>query len=218
MLRKGYSQKSKRPKVAFKVSKPVAAAAAAAAVARAAEFKFSDQNFTLSVDTTGSTQLCDGLAAGTGVSDRQGREVILKSIQINAKAFATATTGTSQLARLLLVYDRQCNAAAPTLTQVLTAANTVAPRNLDNRHRFKILMDTVVCLPNRVTATESGPLLVPIRFYRKLRHPVEYNAVGDATITSINTGSLYLMSIGDNAGGATAGQISGTVRIRYWDV
>lgn len=56
--------------------------------------------------------------------------------------------------------------------------------------------------------------------YMKLKRPlmVEYNAGNAGTVADIVSNSLYFVSVGSNAAGATAGDVSGNIRIRYTDV
>lgn len=220
VLRKGYGQKAKRAKMMKPVPATAAAAAAAAAVAvrPKAEFKFVDNEIVVDLNSTPSITLLNAMASGAAVNEHVGREVLLKSIQANLVATATATTGLSQVARIMLVYDRQSNGAAPTITDILTNSNVHAVRNLNNRHRFKIFWDQMVVLPNRVTATESGQLELVLRYYRKLRHPQTFNSTATAVQGAITTGSLFLVCLGELASGATDGTMTGEIRIRFWDV
>lgn len=216
-LRKGYSKAPKKAKMTRKPTQAAMAAAAAAAATKG-EFKFKDTTVSVGLNTTPSFTPINLTASGAGVDQHQGREIVMKSVQINLVATATPTTGLSQIARVMLVYDRQTNAGTPTITDILTSNSVTAPRNLNNRHRFKIMWDQLVVLPERITATQSGPLEVPLRYYRKLRHPVEYNETATATIDAINTGSLILVTTAEIASGTTDGTLDGQARIRFWDM
>lgn len=181
------------------------------------EFKSKDTyTGALVADTTGAVVLLNGLARGADIADRDGREVLMRSIQINGVNNVTSGTGLDQTHRVLLVYDRQANAAAPTGAMILdtTAANvTLCVRNLENRKRFTILMDKVF----RLNANDEPGGGVAWRFYRRLRHPVTFNAGNAGTIADITTGSLYLISLGSLAAGVTAGSCVANCRMRYED-
>ena len=170
----------------------------------------------LVADTTGTLSLLNGIARGDDIDERDGREVIMKSIQINGLNAVTSGTGVDQTHRVILVYDKQANAAACTGAQVLdtTAANiTLAVRNLENRKRFVILMDKVF----RLSASGESNSSVAWRYYKRFNLPVTFNTGTAGTIADIVTGSLYLFSFGNIAAGATAGTLVVNCRIRYSD-
>jgi len=177
------------------------------------EFKSVDVTADLACDSGSQVLLLNGIARGDEINERVGREVTLRSIQFNFTPHVTVATGTDQQQRVLLVYDRQTNATALTAAQVLLTADTVAPRNLENRKRFKILFDRTFAL----NASGEPGSAVTRRFYRKLRHPVSFNAGDAGTVADIVTGSLYLVVVGSNAPGVTAGSVIFATRIRYTD-
>jgi len=177
------------------------------------EFKCVDVLCGGAVDTTTAVDLVNGIARGDELDQRIGRELTMRSVQIDMVTKATAGTGIAQQHRILLVYDRQTNATALTAVQVLTGATVYSPRNLENRRRFKILMDKKFQLN---ASGESGSERM-FKFYRRLAHPVTFNSGDAGTVADITTGSLYLIYIGSIAAGATAGSIVGHCRIRYSD-
>jgi len=179
----------------------------------AGEFKSVDTNVAMAANVTTSVQLLNGIARGDDINQRNGREVTMKSIQLKGFMMATAGTGADQLIRTLIVYDRQTNAAALTALQVLTLADPIAPRNLENRRRFKILWDKTATIN---AASEPGTMRY-FEWYRRLAHPITFNTDGGATVAAITTGSLYAITIGTNAVGATAGYSQFNCRIRYVD-
>jgi len=177
------------------------------------EFKSVDVSGDLTCDTSAQARLLNGIARGDEINERVGREVTLRSIQFNFTPHVTVGTGVDQQQRVLLVYDRQTNATALTAAQVLLTVDTVAPRNLENRKRFKILFDRTYAL----NASGEPGAQVTRRFYRKLRHPVSFNAGDAGTVADIVTGSLYIIVIGTNVPGVGAGAVFYAARIRYTD-
>lgn len=165
------------------------------------------------VNTTGAIALLNGCVAGADIGNRIGRQMELRSIQLQCINSVTASTGVDQVHRVLLVYDRQSNGGAPAFNDVLNGATIVDFRNLANRKRFKILMDKKIQLS---ASSESGSREV-WQYYRKLRHPVQYNGGSAGTIADIQTGSLYIMMIGQEAPGATAGDMKYVTRVRFTD-
>lgn len=178
------------------------------------EFKAVDIDNGSSVcDSTGAVTLINGVALGTDIDDRIGRQVMLRSVEMKGYVYPTAGTGVDQIHRVLLVYDRQCNGVAPAITDILKAVSTTAVRNLNNRKRFKILMDKVF----PVSASGEANSIHTYTFYRKLRHPMEFNAGNAGTVADIQNGGLFVVTLGTSAPGATAGGSNWTTRVRYND-
>jgi len=177
------------------------------------EFKAVDVHAATAVTTTPIVVLLNGIARGDDINERTGREVDMRSIQFSAQVRAATTTGVDQTHRVLIVYDRQTNAAAPTMAQVCESATIQAPRNLENRKRFSILFDKIY---NLNAADESGSSR-QIRWYRHLNHPETFNSGDAATVADITTGSVYLIALGTEAAGGTSGSIDYWSRIRYQD-
>lgn len=177
------------------------------------ELKSVDVGATVAADATSSVALLNGMARGDEINERIGREVTMRSIQITGCSYVAPAAGIDQNHRVILVYDRQTNAAALTAAQVLSAVNCYAPRNLENRKRFKILFDRTWHL--NATAEPNSQHI--FKFYRRLAHPMTFNAGDAGTVADITTGSLYLVAIGSVAPGATAGSVLFNARIRYSD-
>ena len=76
------------------------------------------------------------VAQGTTAITRLGRKILMKSVLVQG-----TLTNSSGQGRILIVYDRQANGAAPAATDVLTSNTIMAIQNLDNRDRFIILAD-----------------------------------------------------------------------------
>ena len=177
------------------------------------ELKSVDTLVSLAADSTTAVKLLNGIPRGDEISERIGRQVTLKSIEMRLRSKVTAGTGVDQEHRIIVVYDRQTNAAACSVADVLASSNVLYPRNLENRRRFRILFDRIVQLN---ASAESGSHKI-IKWYRRLNHPVTFNAGDAGTVADITTGSLYCLVIGSEAAGATAGTVSGRVRVRFDD-
>lgn len=177
------------------------------------EFKAVDVSSVLDVNTTGSLILLNGMRRGDDINERIGREVLLKSILFKGALYVVPGTGIDQICRVMLVYDRQTNASALTVAQVLSSVTYLAPKNLENRKRFSILYDRQFALN---ADGESGSIR-SLKFYRRLNHPVEFNSVDGGTVADITTGSFYLVVVGSVAAGTTAAGLNFSSRIRYTD-
>lgn len=143
-------------------------------------------------------------------------KIAIRTIEFRGYTYVTTGTGVEQLQRILILCDRQANAAAPTvLSDYLSPASVVGLRNLAARKRFKTILDRTFDLN---ASGESGSWR-KFHYYLKLRRPlvVEYNTANNGTVADIVSNSLYLVTVGSSAAGATAGGTLGTLRIRYTD-
>ena len=90
-------------------------------------------------------------------------------------AVAPGANVVDNMARIMIVYDRQPNGAIATIANILSAATSVSFMNLDNRDRFKVICDIHFKLGPRyldTTATQtyaySGANGDVVNIYRKL--------------------------------------------------
>lgn len=185
-----------------------------------AELKTVDvANFTGVADTTGLATLLNGVATGTDYTNRIGRKTTMKTLVIKGRVNAFDALCNDNLARLLVVYDKQSNNSAPVITDVLTASTSIANINLNNRDRFSILVDKVFYTGSQQnTATQSfsgSPSGHAINIYKRLNLECLFSGV-DATAASIQTGSIYLFTIGDQTAG-NGSSFSLCTRIRFQD-
>jgi hypothetical protein len=162
-------------------------------------------------DTTGGVQLLNGIALGTALDQRLGREVRCGLLRGNLLSYVTAATGVDQIHRILLVWDKQPNGAALAILDVLDATTVYAQQNIANTSRFKILWDVFHALN---ASAEPGSLKA-IEVSIPIKKVAIYNSGGAGTVADIATGSLYLISLGNIAPGATAGGVAGTLRLTF---
>jgi len=176
------------------------------------EFKSVDVAANVDAHSVATLTLLNGIARGADIDERDGREVVMRSIQLSYTAQVTSGTGTAQRVRVMVVYDRQTNGAAPTSAQIMSVDSDVhAPRNLEYRKRFTILHDRVYVLNAH---NESGGEQF-CRFYRKLNHPITFNSGNAGTVADIATGSLYLVCCGTQDSGESDGVVIFNSRVRY---
>ena len=178
-----------------------------------------DQN----IGTGGTVVLINGCATGTDIQNRIGRKICMKSIVFNVNNFpvpvvANALAGI--MLRHMIIYDTQPNSAGtvPAVTDILQAATTLSPLNLNNRDRFKVIYDKrsqigSFSITTGPFLTGGSPQNVFWSKYRKLNHDVIFSGVGD-TIGNISTGAMYLLFIGDFA---SVARTDFYTRIRFQD-
>lgn len=110
------------------------------------ELKWHDSSYDFGVvaQTQEQASAILSIPQGTDVDERIGRKIALHSMfarfRINLPDTTDATT-LSDVIRIMIVHDKQCNGALFTGTDLLTTDNYISFNNLYNKHRFKILMD-----------------------------------------------------------------------------
>jgi len=182
------------------------------------EFKYIDsKNAAMVCDTTGAVLLLNGCSSGSGVSNRVGRQITIKAIQLHWRSWATAATGVKQDHRFMVVQDMQPNGVALTIAEVLAAVVGIDPcldvRNLDYRLRFKVLYDRKFS----ISAQGLSGAHRTYKLYKKVNIQEQFN-VGDAgTVADISTNSLYFITMGSEAAGNTAGAAMVNARVRFTD-
>lgn len=193
-----------------------------------AERKFCDTNVpcAISQNTTteqftagvpGAPPLLNGIGPGTDATQHIGREINMTSLYwIWEGHLAVASTGGGPM-RLVIVYDKESEGAAPTTTggqtAVFTVDSIVAQNNLNNRDRFIVLVDEWV-----ETVSAVGPSSFLRKGFRKMSLPVVYNATGNAAVASINTGAIYAFCWQDGGILGANGSMQLQTRIRFTDV
>lgn len=171
------------------------------------------------MDTTGSIALIATVPQGSSVSQRVGKKILWKSMQIRGNVYA-GTTAIIPTGTWMIVYDRRPTGSLPAITDILVSANQNSFTNDSNAGRFKILkrMDYQFVGAGNV-GTSSDPADV-VNEYLKLKNlPCVFKAAGTGAIADIEEGALYLITVGSNAAGATSGAQAGLAfRVRYVDV
>jgi len=154
--------------------------------------------------TSGAVLLLNGVATGTDYNTRVGRKVLMKSMNFKLSTYINSACGTGETIRVMIIYDTQANGAAPTVANILQTAAWDAPMNLDNRDRFKVLYDkfkSVGAYNFTAGAITTGDFFSPLfKVYKKINLDVNFSGTG-ATIGSIATGSVYLLTISMNGSG-----------------
>lgn len=190
-------------------------------VSRQPELKFLDVTtagtFTVATATANTPVLINGCAQGTDANQHIGRQTTMKSLYWLWEGFLATTTIGQTSCRLVIVYDKEAEGAAPTVaagmqTDIFNMDSIVAQNNLNNRDRFVILVDEVVeCLG------ASGPSAFMRKGYRKVQLPCVFNAGAGATVAAINTGSVYAIVWGGFPLAVANATYNLQTRIRFTD-
>lgn len=170
--------------------------------------------------TAPTVQLINGVARGDDINERIGRQITMKSVQVSA-VLVPNTTQASQVpscVRMMIVFDRQANAAAPTLASLVVTHNVadavIGLRNLEYRERFQVIKDDIISLPgSSSTAYQDGPRTWKV--YLPVNLVTTFNNGDAGSIADIATGSLYLMMYSNVAAGQP--YCAWSSRVRYAD-
>lgn len=131
------------------------------------------------------------LAQGTTGSTHVGNQVTLRSLYwMFQGSFAATTAGRSPI-RLVIVYDKESNGAAPTIaggvsTDIFSNDAITAAMNLFNKDRFIVLVDEII-----EDFSSSGASSFMRKGYRKMSLPMVFNATTTATINAVQTGGVF---------------------------
>jgi len=181
--------------------------------------------------TAGKVELLNVPTAGTDNYNRVGRKVNAVSIHVRAaiRVFNAGATLPRRLLRILLVWDKQTNATAPSGNDILMDSNAAAAQstfsftNLANRERFQILRDEFLSCPvYDATANSTQNQLdylnpqLHIDWYVPLKgKDTIFNQVNGGTVADIQSGALFLVTYSSGPDDEwTANYAS---RYRYYD-
>jgi len=190
---------------------------------------------------TGNIILLNGLTQGDTINTRDKDSARITSLHLKgtilfpSQALVDAALPASQsIARLIIVWDKQSNGAAPIGTQLLDPLIlATAPEypyrqyNRDNvPDRFKILHDKTYTMPYGAVATTNvatGAVtawLEPVKIINKtirINRKTNYGLGVTGTISDIVRGSIYMFCIGESLNVLENPTFKGGCRIYFKD-
>lgn len=183
-----------------------------------AEKKFLDVSTTVNADDVGQVIALNAMAQGTSQSTRVGNKISMTSIQMRLASANGATTTTPPIIRYMIIYDKQTNAAAPTIADILQAVGVLAPMNMGNRDRFVILMEDTWRPDNTYSdAAAVAEFTEYKQRYKRLHLDTIYNNTNGGTVADINSGGLFFIALSNIANGTAEPTMSLYARLRYTD-
>lgn len=167
---------------------------------------------------------------GTDINHRIGRKITITDFYVRGSVQLEAAAGPAgnvnvptQLVRMILLVDNQPNGAAPTVLDLLTGSAPQCHLNLNNRDRFKILVDKqwpfdAYHRDNINNFSTWGRTMHAIKKFKKLNIETVFNGINGGTIADITTGALWLFWIGGVAAGTnTDVNTWSECRVKYID-
>lgn len=197
-----YSSKRSRSKY----YKPSSSVYSKSKVSATKDFKYVDTAITVSgCDTTGALTLLNGLSQGSDISNRIGRKYMNKSIELRGYFTTQVAAGATapQAIRVALICDNQPTGVAPTLVQIFDTISGTTFKRLDFRNRFTIIKDKLwtPCGVYETASSTDSSSSPTVHWYKKINLKTVNMGTG-ATISAINSGALYLVTLGTSAAGA----------------
>ncbi len=168
--------------------------------------------------TSGSTDNLSTPAQGVGQSQHLGRTFYINAMFIHGQVFTPAVEtltvpNSNFLYRICIVLDKQSNGAALTATDVMLApvgatADALSFRDLNNSHRFQILMDTGAVQFNLTNSQMSdngvgaaalfshGGIFQPFTMTKTFKKPIKVRVDGTtANISSVADFSIHMIAV-----------------------
>lgn len=167
------------------------------------------------MDSTGSIALIATIGQGASVNQRIGKRAYYKSILIRGSAQSNATVTTADGA-ILLIYDKRPTGALPAITDILTVATPRGFMNDNNTARFEVIRrwDNVF-IGNSVTPSTGHEAFNHDHFVPMNKRPITFESAGTGAIGDIDSGALYIVTVGSNIAGTTAATATLAFRVRF---
>ncbi len=176
----------------------------------------SDAVVAIGVNVTPSINL---IPQGVTENTRVGQSCLVKKIGWKFEVQLAETlsiANTSDVIRVIMYLDKQCNGATAASTDILESANFQSFNNLANKGRFRTLMDRTYSLHSVAGAgnsnTSYGRISITDEFHKKCSINLNFDSTDGALteIRSNNIGVLLISSLG--LGGFTS-----KIRLRFMD-
>lgn len=182
------------------------------------EIKVKELSFTINPTAGANTwfnvpgDCINGLLPGNDYNNRIGRKVVWSKLLLRYHWRLGATSTGGSPCRVLIVYDKQTNAATPLIAEVLSVDGYNGYNNLNSRDRFVTLMDFMTA-----PISAQGEACVTGIESRKINLETIFNSGTAGTVADINTGGIF-MWISQTGGIATAApEFQCRTRLRYLD-
>lgn len=156
-----------------------------------ADVRYVDNTYTLAGQTTTATlTLINGVAQGDDSNNREGNATFNKMVTLKGRVIPNSST-VQQNVRIILLYDKQSNGAAPTAADLLEVPTNVdTMRFWNSRARYRFLWDKTFSV---------GPHGKNFKIVKKVRAYTKYGTATTGVIANIVKGSIYVVTLSDAA-------------------
>lgn len=165
---------------------------------------------------------CNLIPQGVTECQRVGRKCTIKNIgwRFTMKIFQTTVAGdTSEVIRVILYVDKQCNGATAAITDLLETDSFQSFNNLSNKSRFRTLMDRTYALHSTAGGTSAAGVHqvfeqnISDSFYKKMNLPIEFSGI-NGVIGEIRSNNIGILILVENGGFS---KFTGIMRLRFSD-
>lgn len=157
------------------------------------------------VSNVGTINTINLLAQGVNNGQRIGLSVSLKSCAYRYEVDINSAGTVPVNGRCILIWDRQINAATPTVTDILNSSTYLSYLNLAAKDRFTVLRNDLWSL------NPQGNTTVFFQGFVKINMQVTYATSGSSPVS----GGLLLLMISDQT--TSLPNLTGCWRMRYID-
>lgn len=166
-------------------------------------------------NTTGTITLLATIAQGASVNQRIGKRAYYKSLLIRGW-IQNLSAAIYNDVTILIIYDKRPTGALPLITDILTAATPTAFMNDNNTGRFEVIRRFDYMLIGNTGTPSTGQEVKSIDEYIKLnRRPITFESAGTGAIGDIDSGALYMVTLGITAAGTAAATSTLNFRVRF---
>jgi hypothetical protein len=147
---------------------------------------------------------------GDTAQDRNGNSIKILRSHLRLFLNVPSTVTPAVFVRVLIVRDKQCNGALPSITDILSANLVESFRNVNTEQRFIFLHDETYGL-----SSLSGSQFFELAIMPQPYH-VEFKGTGNL-ITDISTNSLLAVIVSSSVSTPTSPVVTVSTRTRFLD-
>lgn len=160
----------------------------------------------------GAATLLNGISEGATSTSRVGRKISMVKLTVYWSAYLASTSIGGSPIRVMIIYDKQANTAAPAVLTWLNTNDFHSQNQLYNSDRF-------ITVGSWITDTISvgGNYCVAGKWSRSIDLETIYNDGNAGLISDIQTGSLYLTTAQNGQIGTAGPSFQFISRLRFID-
>lgn len=185
------------------------------------EYKFADTNVQHTGGNTATIVHLTAIASSDDNTGRDGRQVVLRSIQWRIVARVDTDNIFGDYVRIIIFQDRRQHAdTSPTADDILeSATSTLSMIEHNSFNRFRILKDYSVAMTGSPSTSDGGQAVYSggiwyKKGFKRLNVVTTYNGLNSS---DIEKNGVYILLLAETSTSGQETQISGNIRIRFTD-